>query len=145
MEFKANIFLKITMGCLALFFIILPFYAIFTKNILEHTVWFIILFIFFSFLLIIIGLDELYQIFRIIIIDENNIKIKLFGKILKESKIETIEFNNKHYGIRKITHGFGVKSIIINKKYFTYITKMDNNYDNMIVDNSIIQKNMEEK
>jgi hypothetical protein len=137
MEFKSNIGFKIIMGFAALFFVILPFYVIFTENILERTIWFIILFIFFSPLLIIMGLDVLYQILRIIIIDEKNIKVKLFGKTIKESKIETIEFNNKHYGIRKITYGFGVKSIIVNKKYFSCVTKMDFNYDNIIINNSI--------
>jgi len=137
MEFKANMGYKIIIGFTALFFIILPFYVFFAENILERTIWFIILFIFFSLLLIIMSLDGLYQIFRIIIIDKNNIKIKLFGKTIKESKIETIELNNKHYGIRRITHGFGVKSIVINKKYFSCVTKMDYNYDNIIINNFI--------
>jgi hypothetical protein len=75
----------------------------------------------------------LYLIFRIIIIDERNIKIKLFGRIIKKNKIETIEFDNKKYGIRKITHGFGLKSIIINKKYFSCVTKMDNDYEKIRV------------
>jgi hypothetical protein len=132
MEFKANIMYKIIMGFTALFFIILPFYTFFTINILEYKIWFFI-FTIFSPLLVIMGLDELYQVFRIIIIDENIIKIKLLGKTIKESKIEIIEFNNKHYGIRKITHIFGIKSIIINEKYFSCVTKMDNNYDKIIL------------
>jgi len=68
MEFKANIGFKIIMGFVALFFIIFPFYVIFTENILERTIWFIILFIIFSPLLIIMGFgkvkegtDNIYQ------------------------------------------------------------------------------------
>ena len=79
--------------------------------------------------MILLGIDELYQLFRVIIIEENIAKIKIFGKNIKEKEIKTIEYNNKHYGIRKFTHGFGVKSIMINKKYFSCITKMDNNYE----------------
>jgi hypothetical protein len=135
MEFKAINPIKVIMGIVAIIFIVFPVYAIFRENISEYKLWFIILFIIGSPLLILMGFDELYQIFRVIIINEKNIKIKLFGIIIKENKIDTIEYSYKNYGIRKITHVFGsVKSIIVNKKYFSCITKMDNNYDKITIE-----------
>jgi hypothetical protein len=130
MEFKANLFYKIFFGIISIIFIIMPFYVLLNENIFTEKLWFIILLFISCPLLIFIFVDELYQLFRVIIIDENIVKIKIFGKIIREEKIETIEYNNKHYGVRKLTHMVGsVKSIIVNKKYFSCITKMDNNFE----------------
>jgi hypothetical protein len=129
MEYKAKLFPKIILGIFSLFLIILPFWSFIDGNIFTKKIWFNILYIILAPIIILMGIDELYQLFRIININGNNIKIKLFGIIIKEENIETIEYNNKHYDIRKFTHASGsIKSIIVNKKYFSFISKMDNNY-----------------
>jgi hypothetical protein len=71
----------------------------------KANTFFRILFYLFSGLIILV-IDGLYQIFRVII-NENIVRIKMFGKIIKEEKIETVEYNNKRYGIKKFTHMFG--------------------------------------
>ena len=132
MEYKANLVYKIVFSLLSIFFIFGPFIPILNGELMTNKMWFNIIFICLSPIIIIMGIDELYQIFRIIIIEEKYIKIKIFGKIIKETKIETIKYNNKHYGIRKFTHMVGsVKSIIVNNKYFSCVTKMDNNYEDL--------------
>jgi hypothetical protein len=130
MEYKAKLPYKIFFGIIGLSFIVLPFWSIVDGSIFTKKLWFIILYFILSPILIILGIDELYQIFRIIVIDGNNIKLKLFGKTIKEENINTIEYNNKHYGIRYFSHMSGsIKSIIINNKYFSFVSKMDNNYE----------------
>jgi len=131
MEFKAKIFNKVIFGITSLFLIVLPFCGfidgyIFTK--FTDKIWFIILYLISTPIFIFLGIDLIFQLFRTINIDENNIKLKIFGKTIKEENIETIEYNEKHYGIRKITHAYGIKSIIVNKKYFSFISMCDNNY-----------------
>jgi hypothetical protein len=129
MEYKAKTFFRIFFCIGYTFSIVLSIYAILKGNIFSRELRDIISFLFSISVLIILAIDGLYQVFRIIIIDENIARIKIFGKITKEEKIKTVEYNNKRYGIKKFTHMFGsVKSIIINKKYFSCITKIDNNF-----------------
>jgi hypothetical protein len=121
MEYKSNLFLKILGVIISHFCIAVPFMVSFA---MQNQ-----FFLLSSPIFIFGGIDYFYLTFRIIIIDRNVIRIKLFGIIIKEENIETIAYNNFLYGIRSYTHIFGsVKSIIFNKKYFSCITKIDQNF-----------------
>jgi hypothetical protein len=133
MIFKAKLIFKIILGPLGLFMIMVPFIAIIQGNIFNKDIISGVLTIFFMAIIFVFGIDEIFQLFRVININNQYIEVKLFGIIIKKDNILTIAYTYKKHGLKILTNIFGIKSIIINDKYFSYITEMDINYDRIML------------
>jgi hypothetical protein len=123
---KAKLMFKILMMVISLTFMALCLWVIIdlinnkTKNVYIIVIC-IIAIMFLAF-------DQIYQGFRVIYITNNVIQIKFMNISLRKDIIHEIKVNTNRYGIRKYTHFGKIKSIIVNGKYFSAISEMDNNY-----------------